>query len=291
MSLLTAYLHEISELLPTHSELQYTLLNEGFSNKNYLLSWDGLEQLVLRISNIDAEAFYINRKEEMRILTCASGLKLSPNLVWSDEFGNFACEFLPQSTLSWEVCHQESSLRRLAGTLRGIHQLPKGHHEYLVLPVIRYYLDQVASKLGGNANLQREYQYLLNCFTLLKQPKKLLPYVLCHNDLNPKNVLMDDKVLRVIDWEYAGVGDPLYDLAVIAKSHNLSAQQIEVFVRFYSPHLNFMEAVEVIDMYSRCYSLREMVWMLLKHMLASEGADALQAYYSFKSSSHLNPFH
>ncbi|MCV2403936.1 choline kinase family protein [Marinomonas sp. C2222] len=291
MSSLTAHLHNIRELLPTNSELHCTLLNEGFSNQVYLLSWDDAGQLVLRISDIDTEVFYINRKEEMRILTCASNSKLSPNLVWSDELGNFACEFLPQPTLSWEVCHQESALQRLAGMLRSIHQLPKGHHEYLVLSVIRHYLDQVSAKLNGNVNLQQEYNYLLSCFKLLKQPKKLLPYVLCHNDLNPKNVLMDDEELQVIDWEYAGVGDPLYDLSVIAKSHNLNERQIEAFVHFYSPHLNAEEVMEVIAMYSRCYSLREMVWMLLKHIVTPEDTDNLQEYYRFKSSSNLNPFH
>ncbi len=38
--------------------------------------------------------------------------------------------------------------------------------------------------------------------------------VFCHNDPYFLNFL-DDGSLRVIDWEYAGMGDPMYDLAGI----------------------------------------------------------------------------
>ena len=40
--------------------------------------------------------------------------------------------------------------------------------------------------------------------------------VLCHNDSYYLNVLDDGETLWVIDWEYAGMGDPMYDLAANA---------------------------------------------------------------------------
>ncbi len=44
--------------------------------------------------------------------------------------------------------------------------------------------------------------------------------VLCHNDLNTKNVLFD-KDVKFIDWEYAGVADRYFDLATVCEEFRL----------------------------------------------------------------------
>ena len=35
----------------------------------------------------------------------------------------------------------------------------------------------------------------------------------CHNDLLTANLLHDGERLRIVDWEYAGMGDRYFDLA------------------------------------------------------------------------------
>ena len=48
--------------------------------------------------------------------------------------------------------------------------------------------------------------------------------VLCHHDLNPLNLLFDrDGRLWLVDWEYAGLGDPIFDLASYASQQGLRA--------------------------------------------------------------------
>ncbi|MDB4837528.1 phosphotransferase [Marinomonas sp.] len=293
MKSLSTYFFKLGDLVPAVSDLDVILLNEGFSNEVYLLSWGGAGRLVLRLADIDCDAFYINRQEEMRVLCCASKAGLSPELVWADDTGNVACEFVDQSTLDWNVKHQHQSLERLAYSLREIHSFPKGHHEYSVFTVIEHYLNQIALYVSEEASLSIEYKCLLKYFQSVKQPKSLLSKTQCHNDLNPKNVLMDRHKLWLIDWEYTGVGDPLFDLAVIAKSHNLSDEQIEIFIRAYSPDLNSADVIEVIVEYMKCYGLREMAWLLLKYLItpADDAPSSLQQYYSFKASPNLNPFY
>ncbi len=46
--------------------------------------------------------------------------------------------------------------------------------------------------------------------------------VLCHNDLNPKNLIFSTKNLKLIDWEFAGVNDLYFDLAVVSVEFDLS---------------------------------------------------------------------
>jgi thiamine kinase-like enzyme len=54
--------------------------------------------------------------------------------------------------------------------------------------------------------------------------------VLCHNDPYHLNFL-DDGGLWLIDWEYAGMGDPLYDLAGIGL--NLDREGRDLLLRTY----------------------------------------------------------
>ena len=45
---------------------------------------------------------------------------------------------------------------------------------------------------------------------------QMAPFVpaLCHNDLLPSNIIADDRRVWLVDWEYAGLGHPLFiDLA------------------------------------------------------------------------------
>ena len=47
------------------------------------------------------------------------------------------------------------------------------------------------------------------------------PRVPCHNDLLTANFLDDGGRLRLLDWEYAGMNDPHFDLANFASHHDL----------------------------------------------------------------------
>jgi aminoglycoside phosphotransferase (APT) family kinase protein len=40
--------------------------------------------------------------------------------------------------------------------------------------------------------------------------------VLCHNDVNPTNIVYDGRRVLLVDWQNAARNDPLYDLATAA---------------------------------------------------------------------------
>jgi thiamine kinase-like enzyme len=45
----------------------------------------------------------------------------------------------------------------------------------------------------------------------------------CHDDLLTANWLREGDRLRIVDWEYAGMGDPAFDLGNFAGHHDLDA--------------------------------------------------------------------
>jgi thiamine kinase-like enzyme len=46
----------------------------------------------------------------------------------------------------------------------------------------------------------------------------------CHNDLLNANFISDGDGLWIVDWEYAGMGDPFFDLGNFAVNHELDEE-------------------------------------------------------------------
>jgi len=57
--------------------------------------------------------------------------------------------------------------------------------------------------------------------------------VLCHNDLNPQNILWHDHTPTRIDWEYAGINDRYFDLACVMVEFELEALDRKIFLETY----------------------------------------------------------
>jgi thiamine kinase-like enzyme len=52
----------------------------------------------------------------------------------------------------------------------------------------------------------------------------------CHNDLHHLNLVESAAGVLALDWEYAGVGDPLMDLAGYAAYHDLDAAAVRALL-------------------------------------------------------------
>jgi thiamine kinase-like enzyme len=63
----------------------------------------------------------------------------------------------------------------------------------------------------------------------LQDPFTLCP---CHNDLLNENFL-DDGQIRILDWEYAGMGDRFFDLANFSVNHSFGDGQDELLLAAY----------------------------------------------------------
>ena len=77
---------------------------------------------------------------------------------------------------------------------------------------------------------------LLKRLHSIKIEKKLFnfkrKYVLCHNDLNPKNFIFSDNI-KLIDWEYASSNDQYFDLLSVVTEFNLNKKEEKLFLQYY----------------------------------------------------------
>jgi thiamine kinase-like enzyme len=169
---------------------------------------------VLRIDTPLARILQLNRHVELGVLETVAAAGIGPELIWADpEAGLLLTAYIPGQVWSQKNVHDPVCLEQLAGTLRLLHGLSAAGPEFDPAQAALNY----AAGIGTTAAAE----LAAKAVTLARQ---LLPpghlRTLCHNDLAHANIIGSNPV-RLIDWEYAAVGDPLFDLAVVVRYHQL----------------------------------------------------------------------
>jgi thiamine kinase-like enzyme len=84
----------------------------------------------------------------------------------------------------------------------------------------------------------------------------------CHNDLLNANFL-DDGDIRIVDWEYAGMGDRFFDLANFSVNHDfdLDTDRRLLSAYFGSDKANDLAALRLMRFMS---DFREAMWGVLQ---------------------------
>ena len=89
------------------------------------------------------------------------------------------------------------------------------------------------------------------------------PSVPCHNDLLNANFIDDGRRLRIVDWEYAGMGDVFFDLANFSINHELDREGREALLEAYFGELRASNerALELMLFMS---DFREAMWGVIQ---------------------------
>jgi thiamine kinase len=207
-------------------------IKHGLTNRSWLVRTDS-DRFVVRISDESAQELQIDRASEAVVLHVAARAGIGPEVLRCDpQHGILVTRYLGATWTERDV-HSLDNIDRLAGLLRRLHQLEvpagvrsvdlastahgyvrtlqeRGTHSSLTLPAVRECADKAALQLS-----------------------KGFTSSLCHNDVHHLNVVDGDS-LRLIDWEYAGVGEPLFDLASVCVYHRYRRSQRERLLSAYA---------------------------------------------------------
>jgi thiamine kinase-like enzyme len=111
---------------------------------------------------------------------------------------------------------------------------------------------------------------------LLTSPVELRP---CHNDLLNANFIVDTGGrIRIVDWEYAGMGDPFFDLGNFSINHELTTDEDDVLLRAYEgqpaltgrAHRARLARLRLMRLVS---DFREAMWGVLQQGISSLDVD------------------
>lgn len=212
------------------SDLHAALLPGGLSNSNYLVTADAT-RFVVRIATGDASVLGIDRWREGVALLTAAAAGIAPEPV---EFllpeGHLVTRYLNEAhPLTVEEFASEALIPRVARRLRDIHQLDPIDGAFNPYDDIRRWRDIV---VAADTTRPDRLASLIDQVAGTESARAgAYTPVLCHNDPDHRNFL-DDGNLWVLDWEYAGMGDPMYDLGGAAYPLNPAGRDLLIRTYF-----------------------------------------------------------
>jgi thiamine kinase len=200
-------------------------LSDGPSNASYLLEQSG-ERFVLRLDKPEARALGLNRSNEKTVLQAIANGGLAAEPYYFDvSKGVLLRSFIAGRSWTMDDMGRQHQLSRLARLLRTLHGLPPAGDSFDPLKAAHGYA-RFINDSGANAVLRRAENLATEIGNFPQSA------VLCHNDLVCQNIL-ESESLRLIDWEYAAVGDRFFDLAVVLQHHGVESRLSGVFLENY----------------------------------------------------------
>ena len=246
----------------------------GLTNRVYQLS-----SAVLRVPG-KGTAEYINRQNEAEAAFIAAEAHVGPNVFYADaQSGLLVTSLISNAvTMSPELFKQRPGAAARAGAV-----LKKLHRSGGVFPfrfelfsMIDDYLKILATKdvilPEGYHDVVKEADSIGKL--LAKNPVPLAP---CHCDPLCENFLDDGSRMWVVDWEYAGMNDPMWDLGDLSVEGSFNdAQDAEMLVAYFGGIPSQQDHARMVIYKAMC-DLLWTLWGLIQHANKNP-ADDFAAY-------------
>jgi len=231
-------------------------LMDGPTNTTYLVERGG-ERFVLRLDKPEARRLGLDRDNERVVCQAIAEAGLTPHYLHFDTSAGVCLRpYITGRSLGRDDLLEPLTLERLADTLRRLHRLPPVGARFDAAGAVRRYSAQLATP---QAAVLAE-----RCAGLLAQiGRHAATPALCHNDLVAENMLEPvEGALLLIDWEYAAVGDPYFDLAVVVRHHGLDPSLTQHFFDAYLLHAPSKKESRRFDLQCQLYDALLTLWNL-----------------------------
>ncbi len=233
----------------------------GITNRNYKVSCSAGKRMA-RVCE-DRKVLGIDRPNERACQAAAASIGVAPAIVYHEE-GVLVSEYIEGRTLEDSDVKEEATLERLARLLRGLHESRaelRGELLYFCpFQTIRTYVGN-AKELG--AVLPDQLGAILEDLDGLAGELEPFRPALCHNDVLAANILDDGTSLWLVDWEYGGMGNPLFDLAGVSGNCGLGPGEERLLLAAYFGGED-PAAARQVSILKAVSLLRETLWAVIQ---------------------------
>jgi thiamine kinase-like enzyme len=254
-------------------ELTLTALSGGITNRNFLVTVDGAaDRYVIRLAGNDTHLLGISREVEYAATVAAAGVGVGPEVAaFIRPEGYLVTRFIEGDPVPLTAIHDATMLARVADSLRRVHDGP-------AIPglFVPFRLGEAYRALAVERGVAIPPEYELAAaiirrieLAILSSPVALRP---CHDDLLNANFIDDGSRIRIVDWEYAGMGDPFFDLGNFSINHELTPDEDEALLAAYEGSAR-PERVARLGLMRVVSDFREAMWGVLQQGISTLDVD------------------
>jgi thiamine kinase-like enzyme len=275
---LVAALQRVPEL--AGRELVLTPLSGGITKRNFRVDADGGlaaaasggMTCVMRMGGNDTHLLGISREVEHAATVAAAGVGVGPEVIdYIRPEGYLVTRFIVGTGISDEAVHDPATIRRVADSIRRIHGGPAIPGIFAPFRIGEAYRALALERgVPIPAAYEAAHERLRRIeIAFLRDPVEMRP---CHNDLLNANFIDDGTRIRIVDWEYAGMGDPFFDLGNFSVNHGLDVDEDAILLEAYEGGVRPVRLARLRLM--RVVSdFREGMWGVLQQALSSLDVD------------------
>jgi len=269
------------ELLPEWKnsyDVNISILSGGITNKLYRVTSEKGD-VAVRIFGDKTELF-INRDYEAESIQKASTIGISPKLIkYLPELNVTIVEYITHGyTLKNPDFLKEELREKIINPVRRLHR------SNIIFPKIFNPIKEIIKMADILAGLNVDYpefdikgtiEKLKKLYKKINIPES--SFTACHNDLLAENfILIKDGYenlyqapLYIIDWEYAGMAPPYYDVADMFQEILVGREIEKSFVYYYCEGNDYEKNLYLIDMFKPFPDIYWFLWSLIQQNIST----------------------
>ena len=257
-------------------------LEGGITNLNFLVSDSGSKSVVRLGSDIPEHLVY--RSNEIIVSEAAYQIGVSPKLIYNEP-GVLVLEFIESKTLEPKTVRE--NLNKIVPIIRKIHdEIPNklsGQPQiFWVFYVIKYYSNYLLNNNSSHISLIPSLLKKAEKLEKISSPREI---VFGHNDLLAANFLDDGSKIWVVDWEYGGFNDPLFDIGGLSSNNDLDENLENEVLEMYFKEKPSKDLIIKYNAMKTASLLRETMWSMV-----SEITSKIEFNYAEYTSDNLKKF-
>lgn len=232
MEKLTSIIRDALQL--PNAEVEIMGISGGMTNLNYLVVIDSVQYIVRIPGNGTTD--FIDRTVEKENLELGSALGINPSLRYFNiNTGLKITERIKNAiTLTTDVSRDEEIMKKVADIFNTLHYSNEVMSTHFKLFEMMEMFEDLALEAGaafydGFEEVKAEVKSVENYYKGLDI--ELKP---CHIDPACSNFILNEKgKMYLIDWEYSGMFDPMWDIAAHSLEVGFSELEEALFVNYY----------------------------------------------------------
>lgn len=257
----------------------------GMTNKNYKVKTK-TDNYIARIPGNGTEGM-INRHNEMINSLLASKMKIDAEIVFFDELSGIKVSKYIEGaeTINGAMAKNKENMKAIAQILKKLHNSDIDmKNEFDVFEEIEKYenlmISAGAKSYEGYKDFKIEIEKIKEI--LNKNGRYSVP---CHIDTVPENFVKDiHGKIYLIDWEYSGLNDPMWDIAAHFIECEFNEDQEELFLKYYfEDEIKLEDKIRILS-YKICQDFLWSIWTIVKEAQGDDfGTYGIDRYNRGKS--------